>query len=61
MTTVSRIVLPSGAFARSRFQPLLRWIILRNFETWQKHDAVKHSGIDRDAAGAHARCVVARG
>ena len=61
MTTLMSIVTPSGANARSCFQPFLRLFILRDFDIWQKHDVVKHCGIDLLTAGAPAHCVDARG
>jgi hypothetical protein len=61
MTTLLRIAVPSGANARSSFQPFRHFLDLRDFDRWRKHDVVKLCGIDLLMAGEPARCVGVHG
>ena len=61
MKTLAHIGIPSGANAHSCFQPFPLFLIPRNFDIWQKHDVVKHCGIDLLTVEALVLCVVAHG
>ena len=61
MSTLMRIVMPSGVNTHSYFHSFWHPNLLRNFDIWQRHDVVKHFGTGLPTAGAPARFADARG